>query len=327
MADLKTAYMGLALHNPIIVSSSRLTSTLDGIRRCEDAGAGAVVLKSIFEEQIDADSSKMLEGADYTVHADAYDFFTNKSKDYYIDTYLELVEKAKKSLSIPVIASVNCIHSGSWLDYAHRFQEVNADALELNAYIIPSNATKSGAEIEQEYIHLVKSVRKRVSIPLALKMGQQFSGMAHMMKTFDDLGVDGLVFFNRFYRTDIDIKREQLVPGNVLSVPEEAAVPLQWTALMSGELRCDICANSGIYSGEAVVKQLLAGAATVGVCSAILKNGLSVIDDMVAVLAEWMDDKGYQSIADFRGKLCQERSDHPEVWERSQYVKAVCGID
>ncbi len=327
MADLTTRYLGMTLQNPIIVSSSRLTSTLDGVKRCEDSGAGAVVLKSIFEEQVEHDASKLLEGADYSVHADAADFFRNKSKDYYIDTYLELVERAKGSLSIPVIASVNCLHAGAWMDYAHRFQEVQADALEMNVYIIPSDAARSGEEIEREYDHLVKSVRSHVSIPLALKIGQQFTGLACRLKRFDEFGVDGLVLFNRFYRPDIDIEKERITSGPVTSVPEESAVPLKWTALMSGELDCDICANTGIFNGETVIKQLLAGAASVGICSAILKHGHGIITTMNTTLNEWMDRKGYDTITDFKGNLAQENSAHSEVWERSQYVKAICGIE
>lgn len=327
MADTTARYLGLSLTNPIVVSSSRLTSTLDGVKRCEDAGAGAVVLKSIFEEQIEHDASSMVEGADYSVHADAYDFFSNASKDYYIDAYLELVEEAKKAVSIPVIASVNAVHPGSWLDYAHRFEEVGADALEMNAYIIPSNAKDDAQAIEKEYDQLVKAVRGKVSIPMALKIGQQFTALANRMHRFQDLGVNGLVLFNRFYRTDISIEKEAIVPGSVLSVPEESFVPLQWVGLMAGELSCDICAGSGIFTGEQVIKQLLAGAASVGVCSAILQKGHKVISEMNSTLNDWMDRKGYDSIDQFKGKLCQESSDHPEIWERAQYIKAVCGID
>lgn len=327
MADLTAAYVGLTLPNPIMVTSSRLTSTLDGVRRCEDAGAGAVVLKSIFEEQIESDASKMIEGADYSVHADAYDFFANSSKDYYIDKYLELVEQAKQALSIPVIASVNCVRAGSWLEYAHRFEEVSADALEMNVYIIPSDASKNSEMIEKEYDHLLKSVRSRVKIPLILKVGQQFTGMAARLRRFDELGADGLVLFNRFYRTDIDIEKEIMVPGKVVSVPEESAASLQWTALTSGEVDCDICASSGIFDGDMVIKQLLAGAAGAGVCSAVLKQGFGVIDEMKTRVQDWMDAKGYEKITDFKGRLCQENLEHPELWERSQYIKAVCGID
>ena len=326
MADLSTRYLGLTLTNPIIVASSRLTSTLEGVKRCEDAGAGAVVLKSLFEEQITADASKMLEGADMYAHADAFDFFDNSSKEYFIDTYLDLVEKAKKSVQVPIIASLNCVSPGKWLENAHRFEEAGADALEINSYIIPSQAGRDGQEIEHQYDKLIREIRKHVSIPIALKMGENFSGLANRMRRFEDLGVDGLVLFNRFYRTDINIEDESVTAGKVLSSPEEYAQSLRWIGLMSGELKLDFCANTGIYDGETIIKQLLAGASSVGICSALMKHGHDVIGTMKGTIEAWMERKEYASIADFKGKLCQESSDDPDIWERSQYIKAVCGI-
>jgi dihydroorotate dehydrogenase (fumarate) len=327
MAKLSTSYLGLNLTNPIIVASSRLTSQLDGLKKSEDAGAGAVVLKSIFEEQIEHDSNSMIDGMDeYAAHTDAYDFFNNSSKDFYIDRYLELVEQAKKSLSIPVIASVNCLNSGSWLDYAHRFQEVGADALEMNLFIVPSNIKETSVEIEQKYINLIKSLKSRLNIPLALKMGTYFSGMANFMNKMDTIGLSGLVLFNRYYKTDIDIENMSLKAGKIISVKEESAIPLQWTALMSGELSCDICGNTGIYSGETIIKFLLAGAAAVQICSSVMTGGYDIIGKMKETLVNWMERKDYSSISDFKGMLCQENFENPEIWERSQYIKAICGI-
>ncbi len=327
MVNLTTSYLGLKLNNPIIVASSRLTSHLDGLKKCEDAGAGAVVLKSIFEEQIEYDSNSMIDGMDeFAVHADAYDFFNNSSKDYYIDRYLELVEQAKKSLSIPVIASVNCLNAGSWLDYAHRFQDVGADALEMNMFIVPSNSAETSKEVEQKYLNLIKSLKNRLNITLALKMGTYFSGMANFMNQLDILGLSGLVLFNRYYKTDIDIENMSLKAGKILSVEEESAVPLQWTALMSGELSCDICGNTGIYSGETIIKFLLAGAAAVQICSSVMTGGYDILGKMQETMVNWMERKNYSSISEFKGMLSQEKLDKPEVWERSQYIKAVCGI-
>ena len=327
MVNLTTSYLGLNLNNPIIVASSRLTSQLDGLKKCEDAGAGAVVLKSIFEEQIEYDSNSMINGMEeYAAHTDAYDFFNNSSKDYYIDRYLELVEQAKQSLSIPVIASVNCLKAGSWLDYAHRFQEVGADALEMNMFIVPSNRAETSNEVEQKYLNLIKSLKNRLNIPLALKMGTYFSGMANFMNQLDTLGLSGLVLFNRYYKTDIDIESMSLKAGKITSVEEESAVPLQWTALMSGELSCDICGNTGIYSGETIIKFLLAGAAAVQICSSVMTGGHEILGRMKEIMVNWMERKNYTSINDFKGMLCQETFDNPEIWERSQYIKAVCGI-
>ena len=319
MADLSTRYLGMDLKNPIIVGSSRLTSTLEGVVACEESGAGAVVLKSIFEEQIEADSTSMIQGLDdLSVHADAYDFFHQTSKDHYIDAYLELVEQAKRAVSIPIIASVNCVNPGSWLDYSHRFEEVGADALEINMFIVPSEAAVTSIEIERRYYDLVRQIRRHTKLPIALKIGSHFTAMAHIMKTFDEMGVNGLVLFNRYYKTDIDLETLRLKAGKVISVPEEAALSLQWAALMSEELSCDICANTGIHDGETIIKQLLAGAASVQICSAVMKQGHGVVSQMLGTLTEWMEKKGYASISDFKGLLSQERSESPEILERSQ---------
>ncbi len=326
MADLSTKYLGLALNNPIIVSSSRLTYQLKGLIKSEEAGAGAVVLKSIFEEQIESDSRSMISGIDDSGHADAYDFLANSSKDYYIDRYLELVEQAKRKLSIPVIASVNCVNQGSWLDYADRFQDVGADALEINVFIVPSKAGVSSAEIEQRYLDLISAIISRVSIPVAVKLGFHFSGLAHVMKRIDELGAAGLVLFNRYYRPDIDIEKLEPKAGDIVSTEVESALSLQWTALLSGQLSCDICANTGIHSGQAVIKHLLAGAKAVEICSTIMKSGYGVIGRMTEDIAAWMERKGYASLSECIGLLNASAAGQSELWERSQYIKAVTGI-
>lgn len=326
MADLKTSYLGMELDNPVIIASSRLTSTLDGLKKCEDAGAGAVVIKSLFEEQIDSESNEMINSMEYFSHTDAYDFFANRSRDYYIDTYLETVEKAKKSLNIPVIASVNCKKAGTWIEYAGRFESVGADALELNIFVIPSDVNSDSSAVEQVYTDILQRVKHEITIPVALKIGPHFSGMANFMRRLDKQGSNGLVVFNRFYKTDIDIESMELKPGKIISVPEEAALTLQWVALMSGELDADVCASTGIHDGNMLIKQLLAGANAVQVCSTVMKNGYGIVNDMKSRLNTWMDEKGFSSINDFRGMLSQEQSETPEIWERSQYIKAICGI-
>ncbi len=326
MADLSTRYMGIDLKNPVIVSSSPLTANLKNLRKCEQAGAGAVVLKSLFEEQISMDASRMIGGLDFDAHADAYDFLRSSSRDYYLNEYLTLVEDAKKSLSIPVIASVNCVSAGTWTEYAERFETVGADALELNIFIIPSDASTSGEEIEKRYFSILKAVKKEVSIPVSVKIGPHFSGLAGTISSLSKAGAQGITLFNRFYRPDIDIEKLKLSAGPVKSVPEEMGMALQWIALMSGEIQGDLSASTGIHDGEAVIKMLLAGARTAQVCSALMDNGMERLKEMLDTLTSWMDKKGYGSIADFNGMLCQERSAHPEAYERSQYVKALVGI-
>jgi len=319
--------MGLELKNPIIVSSSRLTRDLEGLKRCEEAGTGAVVLKSLFEEQIDVESDRMVGDLNFDAYTDAYDYFNEKSRDYYIDEYLELVESAKKNLSIPVIASVNCVSDGGWIDYAERFEKVGADALELNVFIIPADVDTPGEYIEKKYFDILKKVKKRVNIPVALKLGSHFSGMAHTMKRFGLEGADALVLFNRFYRPDINIENFTLKAGQILSAPQEMGLTLQWIAILAGKVKSDLVANTGIYNGKDVVKQILAGAKAVELCSSLMKNGLEVIPRMVEELSQYMERHGFESLDDFRGKMSQESIDHPETYERSQYIKSIVGIE
>ena len=327
MSDLSTTFMGLMLKNPIIVSSSRLTYDIDKLKACEAAGAGAVVLKSIFEEQIQMESDRMVGDLNFDAYADAYDYFQETSHDYYMNSYLELVEQAKQELSIPVIASVNCVSDGNWIEYAERFQKVGADALELNIFIIPADEETPGDVIEKKYLEILKKVKKKVSIPVALKLGSQFSGMAHMMRRFGKEGADGLVLFNRFYKPDIDIENMRLKAAHVYSVPEEMAFTLQWIAILAGKVKADLAATTGIHSGADIVKQVLAGAHAVEMCSAYMKNGINMIETHLKEVEDWMQRKGYDRLVDFRGLMSQAAVEHPEAYERSQYIKALVGIE
>ena len=326
MADLSTNYLGLQLKNPLVVGSSKLTSTLDHVKKCEDAGAGAVVLKSLFEEQIVSDSGKMMDALDVSVHAEAYDYSSVMSEEFYLDGYLKLVEDAKKSLDIPVIASLNCVSAGKWLDYASSFESVNADALELNVFIMPADAHKTVNDIESVYIDIAKKITRKIQLPVAMKIGSHFTALSHMMHQLENEGIRGLVLFNRFYRPDIDIEKLELKPSMIFSTPEEFALSLQWVALMSGELECDLAASTGIHDGSTVIKQLLAGAKCTQLCSSLYKNGLEHMQTLLKELEEWMDGKNYKSIKDFNGILCQEKSENPESYERSQFIRAVVGI-
>ena len=324
MADLSTTYLGLNLKNPIIAGSGPMTASLDNLKRCEDANISAVVLKSIFEEQIESDSDLAVDGAEgYLTHADAYGFLKGASRERHIDAYLQLLEDAKKALSIPVIASINCRENGSWIEYANRFASCGADAIELNHYVVAADVEVEGNTVEKEYLQLVKSARKKIKIPLSLKMGPSFSSLANMMRRLDELSVDGVVLFNRFYSPDIDIDKLSLIPAQMYSSKDEYALSLRWTALMSEEVRYDICASTGIYNGSTVVKQLLAGAKAVQLCSVLLKQGLSSVQKIETELAQWMDSHSYSGIEDFRGKLAQERMSDPSKWERVQYMKSI----
>ncbi|MCF6334342.1 MAG: dihydroorotate dehydrogenase-like protein [Spirochaetales bacterium] len=325
MADLRTTYMNLSLKNPVIAASSSLTSSLEGVKKCEDAGAGAVVIKSLFEEQITQDKNRMIGSMNFDAYTDAYDFFNSASADFYLDEYLGLVEDAKDSLDIPVIASVNCVSSGQWIEYAERFENIGADALELNIFVLPSNIGTSGSRIEENYFEILGNVKKNINIPVAVKIGYHFSGMGNFINNISNKGADGIVLFNRFYKIDIDIENLSLKSSPLLSEPGEIYLALQWIALMAGEVSSDFSAATGIHDAEGVIKHLLAGAKSTQLCSTLLKNGVKHIGEIITDLELWMDRKGYSSISDFNGSLSQENSSHPESYERSQFIKSVIG--
>ena len=326
MIDLSTTYMGLILRNPIIVSSSNLTSKVEDIVACEKAGAGAVVLKSLFEEQILADTQDMIGDFDTSVHPEAFDFFSGMGKNYYMDSYLKLVRESKERVKIPLIASINCVSAGTWLKYAKDFEKVGADALELNLFILPSDVNKQGSDLEEAYLEICREVKKRINIPLSLKIGPYFSSFAQMVQMFSDEGINALVLFNRFYRPDVDVDNLTLKAGQMFSNPYEMSPSLRWIALLSGEVPIDFAASTGIHDAQGVIKQLLVGARAIQLCSALYKNGVEFIQEILTGVENWMQDHDFKRIEDFRGRLNQESIEHPEIYERSQYIKALVGI-
>lgn len=319
---LRTAYLGLDLRSPVILGSSPLSGALDNLRKAEDNGAGAVVVRSLFEELIESQTQEAMRSADgYLPFADGRSFLEGASRDHYIDRYLRLVQSAKKALDIPVVASICCDTTGAWIDYAKRFEASGADALELNYYILASDASVTGAEIDRTYLALAKAARKAVRLPVALKIGRQFSGLANMIRSFAGLGVDGLVLFNHFLRPDIDIEKVRIEDKVVPRLDNDHTETLRWIALMAAEVPIDFCASTGIADGATVVKMLLAGAKAAQVASAVFKGGFEAIGAINAFVSEWMDRHGYSSLEDFRGILAQERIGDPGLWERSQYIK------
>ena len=326
MADLTTQYMGLCLNNPVIAASSRLTGTIDGVLKCEDAGAGAVVLKSLFEEQILFDGEKMIEGSDVSVYTDAFDFLSGMSRNYFIDQYLTLLEEVKKRVSIPVIASINCVSGGLWVDYAERLQQMGADALELNMFILPSDMETSAADIEKIYLSTAKKVTGKLSIPVSMKIGPHFTSPAGMVDALGREGIQGVVLFNRFFRPDIDIDTLEFTAGEIFSDPKEVVIPLQWIALLYGQVHTDLAASTGVHDYSGVVKNILAGARAVQVCSVLFQKGPGYIAELVSGLEGWMEKHSFERISDFLGTLSKEHIDRPELWERSQYIKALTGI-
>ncbi len=327
MANLKTNYMGLELKNPIIAASSPLTSNLDNIKKLEDAGAAAIVVKSIFQEQVDKDAESNVDiEQSFLNHADAYGFLKGASEDYYIDKYLALVEDAKEACSIPIIASLNGSGDGSWIqEYSDRFAHCGADAFELNHYIMASNAKESGAKIDKDFIKFAKFARRIIKLPLSLKLGSNFSSLSNIIRELDYLNYDGLVLFNRFYNPDIDIEKIEIKRGHALSSKEEYSESLRWIGLMSEEINLNLCANTGIHDGETLIKMLLAGASSVQICSVLLEIGLDSINLMLEILNNWMETKNYSTISEFKGKLAQEKMSDPTLWERTQYIKSLHG--
>jgi len=326
MADLSTSYLGLPLKNPLVVSSSGLTSTVEKIVDCERNGAAAVVCKSLFEEQIVADTGNLLADVDTTQYSAAYEYLEKSGRYHYMDDYFGLIEEAKQRVSIPVIASVNCLGTDAWIDYAQRFETVGADALELNVFILPADVRKRGEEIEKSYLDMCRRVTRKVSIPVALKIGPHFSGLANMLTRMEAEGARGFVLFNRFYQPDVDIDRFRLIPAKIFSAPQEMALSLRWIALLSGEMSADFAAATGIHDAKSVIKQLLVGAKATQLCTTLYQNGLDMMQRMLEEIESWMAEHSFTAIHDFQGRLCQERSDQPENYERAQYVKALVGI-
>jgi dihydroorotate dehydrogenase (fumarate) len=327
MADLSTRYMGLSLSNPLIVASSSLTKSIDGVRKCAEAGAGAIVLKSLFEEQIAAGAREMEESLWLYGHTEAFEYVSKMVMPLGPRDYLKLIEEAKAAVSVPVIASLNCITPRWWTDFARQIEAAGADALELNISVMPSSPARTGEEVEKIYLDIVDSLKGGIGIPIAVKIGPYFSSVARMAQEFSERGVSALVLFNRFYQIDIDTERIEMSPGLRFSSPDEISLPLRWIALLSGSVECDLAASTGVHDGMGLVKQLLAGATTVQVCSVLYERGVEHIGNMLRELEAWMGKHGFERIGDFRGRLSRRATDRPELYERLQYIKIFVGIE
>jgi dihydroorotate dehydrogenase (fumarate) len=324
MPDLNVNYLGLKLKNPLIVSSCGLTSTIEKVRSLEAAGAGAVVLKSLFEEQINYEAGSLILDHDYP---EAEDYIKNYTKNYSVENYLNLIEESKRTVSIPVIGSINCVSANDWVSFSRSIEEAGADALELNVYFIPTSKFTSSADFENIYYELAQKVLGIVSIPVSIKLGYYFTNVLGVVDRLAALGVKGVVMFNRFYEPDIDIERMKLTSADVFSSPSDLRHSLRWVALVSGKTgQIDISASTGVHSSAAVVKQLLAGAKSVQVCSLLYRNGIGEIANLVGGLQDWMKRKGYRTIDEFRGEMSYRNIPDPTVYERSQFMKYFSGI-
>jgi dihydroorotate dehydrogenase (fumarate) len=326
MPDLSTTYLGLPLRSPLVASASPLCEEVANIRRMEDAGAGAVVLHSLFEEQITLESQHLDR---YLAHgtetfAESLTYLPEAPRDRLgPDGYLEHVRRAKAAVDIPVIGSLNGISAGGWTDYARRIQEAGADALELNVYYIPTDPEMTGAEVEQRYVDLAREVRGAVGIPVALKLGHAFSAMANLARRLDRAGIDGLVLFNRFYQPDFDLETLDVVPSLTLSSSYEVLLRLHWVAILFGHVRADLAVTGGIHTAQDVVKAMMAGARVAMLTSALLKHGIELLRVVRANLSAWLEAHEYASIRQMQGSMSYRSVPDPAAFERANYMRVL----
>lgn len=325
--DLSTTYLGLSLRNPIIVGSCGLTKTVDGMKACEDAGAAAVVMKSLLEEQLREVETELED--DLSMHSEVMGYLqADIGMRYGAGSYTDTIEQAKQAVGIPIIASVNCYSTQWWTDYAKQIEAAGADALELNIYLMPSDFSKSGAELENMYVEVLKVVKAQIRIPVAIKLSPFFTSFGHLATRLEHYGADGLVLFNRFVQPDIDISALTTIIKPSFNDPVGFGRSLRWTAMLSGSLELDIAASGGIRNEQGIIKQLLAGAAAIQMASVLYgENGLRKISTMLTGLETWMHDKHFRSIADFRGRLNHLKSPQTEAYVRAQYIKSIAGIE
>ena len=326
MNDLSTKYLGLNLKNPLVIGSCGFTSSVGKIIELADNGAAAVVLKSLFEEQIQAELSANLENynADYP---GATDYIREYTRGHEVDEYLQLIAQAKHAVDIPIIASINCVSANEWISFAKSIEQLGADAIELNISLLPSNPKMTSADNEKKYLEIIAAVSEIVSIPLTLKMSHYSASLAHLIQKLSWTDkVSGFVLFNRYYSPDIDIKKMVVKSADILSTPAEGSGPLRWIALMSGLIEKDLVASTGIHDSEGLIKQLLAGATAVQIVSTVYKNGTGQIAKILQGLEAWMEEKSFSSLADFRGKLSYEQTTEPAVFERTQFMKYYGGL-
>lgn len=319
--DLSTQYAGLDLKNPIIVSSSKLTGSIRNVKKCAEIGAGAVILKSIFEEQIlDAIKEQIRENDMYFWFPEAEEHVKSISTDQGVSKYLDLIREAKDAVDIPVVASVNCVGGERWLDFARKIEDAGADAIELNVAVVPYDESPDSNTIENLYVKIVRDVVNTVGIPVTLKMGFYFSNIVRMAISVQNAGAKGLVVFNRFYRPDIDIDSFEIVNHHFLSSREECSHSLRWVCLLSDKLDIEISASTGIHEPEDAIKHILAGAPAVQICSTLYKNGIEQISKIRDGIERWMLRKGFERLDDFRGKVGRDTL-QKSAFERIQYME------
>jgi dihydroorotate dehydrogenase (fumarate) len=329
MIDLSTTYLGLALRTPLVASASPLSRDLEGIRRLEDAGASAIVLYSLFEEQLRQEAADL----DYHLAAGTESFaesltYFPQASEFHTgpEGYLEHIREAKAATRIPIIASLNGSTLGGWTDFARRIEEAGADALECNIYYIPTDPDLESADVEQTYLDILDAVKDAVQIPVAVKLSPFFSNMANMAKRLDEGGADGLVLFNRFYQPDIDLEELELRPNVLLSSPQALRLPLTWIGILCGRVQAALAATGGVHGADDAIKLLMVGANVTMLCSALMRNGINHIRHVERGLREWMEAHEYESVRQMQGSMSQMRCPDPGAFERAQYMRAVKGM-
>ena len=328
MRDLSTTYMGIKIKNPIIIGSSGLTGSVEKIKELADNNAGAVVLKSLFEEQIMHESDLYAENSSYYNYPESYEYVKFYSKEHSVSNYLELIRKAKNSVNIPVIASINCISADQWITFASKIEEAGADALELNVSLLPSDEHNDSTTNEKKYFEICKKVRSQINIPIALKMSQYSSGLANLVQKLSWSGdIDSFVLFNRFYNPDINIDNMKITSSHVFSKPQDISTSLRWIALLSPKVETDLVASTGVHDGSGVIKQILAGAKAVQIVSALYQKGSGYITTVLKEIEEWMNKNNYSNLDEFRSKMNSAKIKNPTAFERTQFMKYFGGIE
>ena len=326
--DLTTNYLGLKLRSPLVVSASPLSEDVDNIKRMEDAGAAAVVLYSLFEEQLRQDRFELNKNLEQGTEsfAEALTYFPEPD-EFRLgpEEYLKHIAAAKKAVKIPIIASLNGSSVGGWTEYARQIQQAGADALELNIYYIPTDPDLSGKVVEDTYINILRAVKSEVTIPVAVKLSPFFSNFSNMAKRLDQAGANGLVLFNRFYQPDIELESLEVKPNILLSTPMAMRLPLRWIALLHGRVNASLAATSGIHRAADALKMLMVGADVTMLCSTIIRHGIPQIAAIERDLIDWMEEREYESVNQLKGSLSQRNCAEPAAFERAQYMKALCG--
>ncbi|ALF52730.1 dihydroorotate dehydrogenase [Nostoc piscinale CENA21] len=324
--DITTTYMGMQLRSPLVPSSSPLTENIDNIQRMEDAGAGAVVMHSLFEEQLSLESYELHHHLTYGTEsfAESLTYFPEPER-FRIgpDEYLELIHKAKEKVDIPIIASLNGSSLDGWTDYARLLKQAGISALELNIYYVQTDTELPGEDIEESYVNMVRNVKASVNVPVAVKLSPYFTNMANFAQRLDDAGADALVLFNRFYQPDINLETLEVQPNVLLSTPQDIRLPLRWIAILYDRINADLAATSGIHNGQDVLKMLMVGANITMLCSVLLHQGINHIHCIEEEMRQWMEKHEYESVRQLQGSMSQKNCPNPSAFERAQYMKAL----